>query len=51
MRYYPNKYGMLDEVHNLLIKFYGDKSNNEEALSRIKFIYIKNVFNYSLFSL
>jgi glycosyltransferase involved in cell wall biosynthesis len=44
MRYYPNKYEMLNEVHNLLINFYEDRSNNDEIIRRIKFIYLKNVY-------
>jgi len=44
MGYYHNKYEMLDEVHDLLLNFYKERSKNEKNLSRIKYIYIKNLY-------
>ncbi|WP_270474902.1 glycosyltransferase family 2 protein [Clostridium cochlearium] len=43
-RYYPNKYEMTNEVHELLIRFYEDRCNDKEILARIKYIYIKNIY-------
>lgn len=43
-RYYPNKYEMTNEVHDLLLTFYKDRCKDNKILGRINFIYIKNVY-------
>lgn len=42
--YYPNKYEMTNEVHDLLLKYYKDRISNIEIVSRVEYIYIKNVY-------
>lgn len=43
-RFYPDRYSMTNEVHELLLSFYRSRCNEVELLGRINYIYIKNVF-------
>jgi len=43
-RYYPDKYEMINEVHDLLLTYYYERCNDPSIINRIKYIYIKNTF-------
>ena len=43
-RYFDNKFEMIDRVHNSLVSFYQENSDDEKINNRVKFIYIKNIF-------
>jgi len=43
-RYFERKFEMTDEVYNTIYDFYDSRCNDETLLSRVKYIYIKNVY-------
>lgn len=43
-RYFPNKYEMTNEVHDLLVNFYMNRCDEIDILKRINFIYVKNTY-------
>lgn len=43
-RFYPNRYSMTNEVHDLLLNFYRTRGYKYEVLSSINYMYIKNTF-------
>ncbi len=43
-RYFEKKFEMTDEVYNAIYDFYDLRCNDDTLLSRVKYIYIKNVY-------
>lgn len=43
-KYYAEKFEMLDEVHDHILKFYKKYSKNNETIRNVEYIYIKNVY-------
>lgn len=43
-RYYNSKYEMTNEVHDLLMSYYKNRSQDRDILGRVMYIYIKNTY-------